>query len=86
MIASKSNNSRAYRRIQPNKCPLSLNLLLKESLASSVWQIREEQKNDGLQRTSISRYSSADQGIYPDINLEIVKKDGKFIIQLSINI
>ncbi|MBI3235477.1 MAG: hypothetical protein HYZ42_15805 [Bacteroidetes bacterium] len=63
-----------------------IDALLKEALPTALWTVHEEVKPDGSKRTSISRLSSSELSKWPDVNLEIVKKEGKYMLQLSVSI
>jgi hypothetical protein len=60
--------------------------IIEESIPTSWWQTKKESKEDGTQRLSISRKAYSEIGQYPDLNLEVVKRDGKYMIQLSISL
>ncbi|MBI3233987.1 MAG: hypothetical protein HYZ42_08080, partial [Bacteroidetes bacterium] len=60
--------------------------MLTSSLSSVHWWFHEDTNEDGTKRLSISSLVKADTFVKPNLMLEILNKNGKYILQLSVTI
>lgn len=61
--------------------------LVKQCTPECWWFVAEVTHPDGNYKSlSASRKQKSEVNVYPDINLEIVKKNGMYVLQLSVNI